>query len=150
MNRRILLDSGVLSLLTHPRPSDESRRCRAWLNALYPAGDQALILALTDYEVRREYLRRRNRRSIRHLEALIQQLTFTSLLDEDWRRAAALWATTMQQGRLTAPPHDVNIDVLLAAQAQRLRAAGGGPVIIATTNVRHLAPFADARLWPAI
>jgi predicted nucleic acid-binding protein len=149
MNRRIILDSGVLSLVTHLRPSSESKACRAWINAILTAGDEVFIPEVTDYEVRREYLRRNNQHGIRTLDAFAQQWTYLPLSTAHWRWAAALWAVARNQGHITAPVTDLNIDILLAAQAQLL-ATPTSPVIIATTNVRHLAPFADARRWPDI
>ncbi len=90
MNRGIVLDSGVLGLLTHPRPSEESRACSAWLRALASEGDACFISELADYEIRREYLRRHNRAGIDLLDSLIGQLIYLPLETRHWRLAAAL------------------------------------------------------------
>ena len=144
--RRILLDSAVLSTLTHPYPSQESIECKAWLNAMLVADDEVIIPEVVDYEVRREYLRRSSSRALGKLEDLIQKVRYLPLETHHWRLAAQLWADARNRGHITAPPGDLNIDILLAAQAQLL-STPGVQVIIATTNVRHLAPFADARVW---
>ena len=151
MSRYIMLDSGVVGLLTHPQPRvvSESVACRAWLRRLLVANDTVLLPEAVDYEVRREYLRRGARRALQHLDAIAGEAIYLPLTTPVWRRAAALWAQARNQGHITAPPGDLNIDILLAAQAQLLLTPDQ-PVIIATTNVRHLAPFADARLWPAV
>lgn len=146
MRRYILLDSGVLGLLGHPQPSAESRACSAWLRRAVLAGDTGFIPEVTDYEIRREYLRRRNTIGISLLDSLAREFTYLPLQTRHWRHAATLWANSLNRGHVTAPLNDLNIDVLLAAQAQLL-ATPDIQVIIATTNVRHLAPFADSRLW---
>ena len=64
-------------------------------------------------------------------------------------QAAEFWAWARSQGRPTADPKELDCDVILAAQAELIKRAGDQP-IIATTNVGHLALFADARLWSDI
>ena len=70
---------------------------------------------------------------------------YLPLTDEALRLAAELWAKTRQEGRPTAPPLDLDVDVILAAQALTLR-SGSEPVVV-TTNPRHLQPFVTAQLW---
>lgn len=147
--RYILLDSGVLSRVTHPRPKADSQALEAWLWQSVGSGDGVFIPEVTDYEVRREYLRRNSRSGVRLLDELNVRLNYLALETSHWRLAAQLWADARNRGHITAPPGDLNIDILLAAQAQLL-ATPDSPVIIATTNVRHLAPFADSRLWQDI
>lgn len=64
-------------------------------------------------------------------------------------QAAEFWAKARQQGRPTAPDLALDADVILAAQATIL-ARQGDPVVIATTNVGHLARFASAQHWQHI
>jgi hypothetical protein len=61
--------------------------------------------------------------------------------------AAELWAQARRQGQPTAPDLALDADVILAAQARLLAQQQPEPVVIATTNVGHLARFAPARLW---
>jgi predicted nucleic acid-binding protein len=74
---------------------------------------------------------------------------YLPLSDEALQLAADLWAQARQQGRPTADVKDLNIDVLLAAQALTF-----GPVpadvVIATTNAKHLSQFAPANVWQEI
>ena len=63
------------------------------------------------------------------------------------RRAAEFWAQARQQGRPTAGDKAIDADVILAAQAVTMRE---DDVVIATTNVGHLAQFVRAALWTDI
>ena len=94
MMRYILLDSSVLSTLTHPYPyrSRESLACNVWLDAVLAAGNEAIISEVVDYEVRREYLRRNNNRALQQLEDLSGRIRYLPLETRHWRLAAQLWA----------------------------------------------------------
>jgi predicted nucleic acid-binding protein len=70
---------------------------------------------------------------------------YLELSDEALRFAAELWAKSRQQGRPTSSALDLDIDVILAAQALTLD--DGIDVTVVTTNARHLSQFVDARLW---
>ena len=63
-------------------------------------------------------------------------------------KAAALWATARRDGVKTADDRELDCDVILAAQALSMDEAES--LVIATTNVRHLSRFADARIWQDI
>ena len=64
-------------------------------------------------------------------------------------KASQLWAEARNRGKLTANPEALDGDVILAAQAL-LVAEAGNEVIVATTNVKHLSQFVDAREWHKI
>lgn len=149
MSRNVVLDTGVLSLLTHPNPLPEVQQCRQWLIGLLTAGDPVILPEIADYELRRKLLHINSQTSLRRLDALPQQLVYLPISTEMWRKAAELWAAARHQGRLPGSDAELSGDVILAAQASFVGDASTG-VIIATKNVRHLAPFADARLWTAI
>jgi len=64
-------------------------------------------------------------------------------------KAAEFWAAARKAGRQSADDASLDADMILAAQAGDL-APGGDETVIATTNIRHLALFARARLWREI
>ena len=70
---------------------------------------------------------------------------YLHLTDKALRLAAELWAQSRRSGQPTAPPLDLDVDVILAAQALTLEA--DSEVLVVTTNPRHLRPFVDAQIW---
>ncbi|MEO7718666.1 MAG: hypothetical protein ABIY70_20910 [Capsulimonas sp.] len=64
-------------------------------------------------------------------------------------RAADLWAQARNAGQPTGDPKKLDIDVILAAQALTLDAPIAD-IVIATSNVGHLARFTTADLWTNI
>ncbi len=52
MSQVVLLDAGVLGLVSNPRESSETQACLKWLGALLDQ-DFPRVPAIADYEVRR-------------------------------------------------------------------------------------------------
>ncbi|MFM6452719.1 MAG: nucleic acid-binding protein, partial [Planktothrix sp.] len=63
--------------------------------------------------------------------------------------AAQFWAEARKAGKPTADNNALDADMILAAQA-KLEEINGNQVIVATTNVKHLSLFVDAREWQSI
>lgn len=142
----VVLDSTPLSLLCHPRNPPPAAGCRNWLAALRAAGRRIIIPELADYEVRREFIRRRSQRALTILDqwnATLEYLTITTLA---MRIAADLWARARNAGVPTAAPGALDGDAILAAQATALNV----PFVIASENPTHLSRFAPAELWSNI
>lgn len=154
MSLIVLLDSAPLGLATNPKESAEAIECRAWLRGLIAAGHRALVPAITDYEVRRELRLHRKTNGLQNLDRLKSSLGFLPLTNEALLQAADFWATARQAGLPTADRLALDADAILAAQAATLDPADwqrpGAAVVIATTNVGHLARFANAQLWQNI
>ena len=145
----VVLDSGVLGLLSSPKATDANRACNTWLADHLVAGTQVVLPEIVDYETRRAYLHRRMARYTRRLDDLHDILFYQPLSTEAMRLAAELWAEARRSGRKTAPDHALDIDVILCAQARLLQAPEAA-VVVATTNVKHLAPFVSAARWESI
>jgi hypothetical protein len=141
----VLLDAGPLGLVTNPKGSDESRRCKAWLAGLVAGGVRVMVPEGADYEVRRNLFRG----GLDRLDKLAHQAGFLPVTTAVWRRAAALWARARNEGFATADDAALDCDVILAAQAE-LAAEDGFEVVVATTNVGHLGRFVDARAWETV
>jgi predicted nucleic acid-binding protein len=121
--------------------------CARWLQSLLAAGVDILVPEIADYEVRRELLRAGKSQGLARLDALILATNYLPITTAAMREAAQFWAQARRQGRPTAPDLALDADVILAAQAVSLAESD---VIIATTNVGHLARFAPAALWQDI
>lgn len=144
MSRVVLLDSGPLGLVTHPRRSPASAACAQWVQHLATAGVQVVLPEIADYEVRRELLRANRHAGIERLDALARLLRHLPLTTAAMHQAAEFWALARQRGEPTADDRTIDADMILAAQAATLGLPG---VVIATTNVGHLARFTQAALW---
>jgi predicted nucleic acid-binding protein len=145
--KTILLDSGPLGMLAHRGGLPEIDACKAWLERLVTVGDRVIVPEIGDYEVRRELLRIGAKTSIERLNMLAERLEYLPITTAVMREAAELWARVRGQGRPTADRHALDGDVILASQARSINAP---EVVIATTNVLHLAPLAPAIEWAAI
>ena len=111
------------------------------------AGHRVILPEIIDYELRRELIRAGKVHSVLNLNRLAFRFEYLALTTAVMRQAAEFWAVVRQAGRPTAGPNDLDADVILAAQA---RALGDPNVIVATTNIRHLARFVPADLWTNI
>lgn len=147
VSRTVLLDAGPLGLVTNPNRSPQSRNCTQWLQSLLSAGVRVIVPEIADYEVRRELLRASKTRGIARLDEIISLVDYLPITTVAMRRAAELWAQARRQGQPTAADHAIDADVILAAQALT---CGEVDVVVATTNVGHLARFAPAEIWPNI
>ena len=145
----ILLDSGPVGLLTHTRATAATLACGPWLESLLTGDVRVVLPEIADYEVRRELLRIGSTQGINRLDSLKTRLYYLPITTDIMLRAAEFWAVARRRGRPSAPDPALDADVILAAPASLLGDAGDQPVI-ATTNVRHLGLFADARRWQDI
>lgn len=149
MSRIIVLDSGPLGMVSNPRAKPPYLECQLWLDSLLQRGETVILPEIADYEVRRELIRAGKKAGIRGLDELKSLLSYRPITTEAMLLAAEFWAQARQRGTPTADPRALDGDVILAAQASLL-AGGGDEVVVATTNVGHLAQFIDAREWRLI
>jgi len=145
-----VLDSGPLGLLSNPLANPDAVHCHEWLDALIDNGHRVLTSDICDYEVRRELLRVGRPQSIARLDDLMVQLDILPLNRRTMLRAAELWADARRRGRPTADPAALDADVILAAQTQLFAEAILEPVVVVTTNARHLQQFVATRRWQEI
>jgi predicted nucleic acid-binding protein len=147
MTRVVVLDSTPLGLLCGPPARPDVATARQWRDALVMAGHRLVIPEVIDYEVRRELLRANKTASVGRLTALRAQLEYLPLGTAAMERAAELWADARRRGLPTAPDPSLDIDVILAAQAESLAVPN---TVIATSNVAHLVRFHPAEFWSSI
>lgn len=143
----MLLDAGVLGLITNPKRSPESTACTQWLQTLISSDVQVILPEIADYEVRRELLRANKTRGIARLDELASLLDYLPITTAAMRQAAVFWAQARQRGQPTAGDKTIDGDMILVAQAVTLSVPESA---IATTNVGHLSRFVAADVWQNI
>ena len=149
MSLIVLLDAGPLGMITNPKSSPENEACKNWLASLAYNAVEVMIPEIADYEVRRELLRAGKDRGLGRLDALKSLLGYAPITTSVMLKAAEFWATARKLGRQSADDASLHADMILVAQAGALD-RDGDETVIATTNVRHLALFASARIWREI
>jgi predicted nucleic acid-binding protein len=142
----VVLDTGPAGVLTNPHNSAVPTACRQWLTDLLAAGRRVILPEITDYEIRREFLRGNMLQSLVLLDALAAQAEYLPLTTPIMRHAAELWAQARNQGQQTAPDPALDGDVIIAAQALAL----GVQVVVATGDPAHLSRFVTAADWQTI
>jgi hypothetical protein len=90
-----------------------------------------------------------NPRSSPESEACKNWLASVAITTPVMLKAAEFWASARKIGRQSASDASLDADMILAAQAAILT-GHGDEAVVATTNVRHLALFAPARVWREI
>lgn len=145
---KLFLDTGVLGMVTHPK-TDEGHEAAKWLYGHVLAGATIVVPQICDYELRREYIRKNNEKSLKHLNDLIEKSEYALTTKDIWHKAANLWADCRNRGKRLADDHALDGDVILIAT---IKDDGniGAQCIVATTNVKHLIDFVDARLFHEI
>lgn len=149
MTRHILLDSAPLGLASLPARTADALAFRQWTEACLATGHKLYVPEVIDYELRRELVRARKTNSVRKLDSLKATLNFLPITSAAMLLAADLWATSRQGGLATGDPKKLDIDVILAAQALTL-GVPPADLIVATSNVAHLARFVPAAPWTGI
>ena len=143
----VVLDTGSLGMIVHPGGEQEVDACQQWLDDLLVQNRRIILPEIADYEVRRELVRMRKSTSLAALDDFAFVLEYLPLTTDTMRLAADLWAQSRQQGRPTADPKELDGDVILAAQALLLNLPD---VVVATTNVGHIARYVSAKRWQEI
>jgi len=146
MKPLILLDSGPLGFITNPKASTESSECNQWIRKQLKKGVIVYVPDIADYEVRRELLRANKTPGIKKLDDLRAEIGYAPITTEVLIEAASFWAQARQIHKPTAADAALDGDMILCGHAEVWKKAGYR-TIIATTNVKHLSLFADARVW---
>ncbi|MEL7010247.1 MAG: type II toxin-antitoxin system VapC family toxin [Cyanobacteria bacterium J06629_2] len=151
----VFIDTGILGLLANPNKKGEAADCEQWLLGLLSKGVSVLTSDICDYEVRRnlilESFRKPNINSVTSLNELKDLITFLPISNKVMIKAASLWAEARIQGVPTADDKSLDADIIICAQYKLLEQEYPGRyIVIATTNVKHLSLFTEAKEWREI
>ncbi|HBL11212.1 MAG TPA: hypothetical protein DD379_07360 [Cyanobacteria bacterium UBA11162] len=138
MTRVILLDTGPLGQVTHPRMQPQIGE---WLRVLKQNSIALRVPEIADYELRRELLRSGKQKSIERLNKLGESCLIP-LTPQTMQKAAELWAWVRNQGQPTASKDSLDGDVILIAQAI-MEITSFEQVVVTTTNLNHLSRFSS-------
>lgn len=149
MMRHIVLDSSPLGLLSNPAANANVLAISQWSRDCIAAGHKLYIPEVIDYELRRELVRAGKTKSLTKLDSLKSVFHYLPITTPAMLRAADLWAYARQHGISTGDPKKLDIDVILCAQSLTMPVPAAA-IIIATSNVSHIARFVSADLWASI
>lgn len=152
MRRIIVLDTSPLGMASNPKASPENNAIKKRLFALVENGAIVVVPEIADYEVRRELIRAGKTAGIESLDVFKVALNYLPIDTQTMLDAAQIWAEARNIGKPATNDLSLDADMILVAQvraATRVFAenANGGHTILATTNIKHLTHFCDARLW---
>lgn len=151
----VFLDTGVLGLVSSPSNTGEAKECKQWLYHLLSRSAYVVTSDICDYEVRRSLLlaslTNPTVQGIENLDALQQFIDFIPLTKSVMKEAAQLWVEARRQGIQTADNKNIDADIIIAAQWKLLKEEYPGRyIVIATTNVKHMERFTEAKKWKNI
>lgn len=149
----IVLDTYPLSSTSHltvrkSAASDATAACNAWVRRCVRAGHRIVVPAIAYYEALREFERRAAVARIERMAAFTFSAPdrYLPITDDDLFQAAKFWAQARNAGTPNASVEALDGDSILAAQVRRL-AHTDDQIVVATTNVKHLAQFVPAMHW---
>lgn len=149
------IDSGVLGILTNPYKFGEASDCEQWLYTLLSQGIYVCSSDICDFEVRRGLVLALQNKAkfngIQNLDEIRDIIDFLPIDSVLLRKAARLWASARSQGIPTADNKSLDVDIIIAAHWHILKENFPGRyVVVATTNVKHLSRFTEAKVWKDI
>ncbi len=148
----VFIDSGVLGILANPNKTGEASDCEQWLYSLLSKGVYICSSDLCDYEVRRSLVlaseKKPELKSINNLDELREIISFIPVTSTLLEKAAYIWASARSQGIPTADDKSLDVDIIICTHWKMLNEEFPGRyTVIATTNVKHLSRFAEAKTW---
>ena len=147
----VIIDSGVLFTLISTSKVKEVTDCQDWFYYLLSRSALVVTSAICNYEVKRELIRRKKVPELDNLNQLKTLIDFLPVDEPTLELAAELWAEARNKGLPTADDLSLDADVIICAQYKLLSEAYPGRyVVIATTNVKHLSRFTEAKEWQEI
>ena len=147
----VILDSGVLHTLISTSKVKEVTDCQDWFYYLLSRSALVVTSAICSYEVKRELIRRNKALEINNLNQLKTLIELLPVDEPTLELAAELWAEARNRGLPTADDLSLDADVIICAQYQLLAEEYPGRyIVIATTNVKHLSRFSEAKEWQDI
>ena len=148
----VLLDTGPLGLITNPNQKNvETIQCEEWIRELVKKRVVICVPEIAYYESRRKHVHLKNEKALNRLESFLNhpRISYAPITTEIIKKASDLWGWARSTGQSTAHEKSIDSDVILAATAI-IMSSRPEYVVIATTNVKHLARYTPAQEWKQI
>jgi len=139
--KKFILDTGPLGMVTHPNAESKHKELLHRIKFALSRGCLVYIPAISDYELRRNYILEGFTESIKKLDSLISTLNYLPIDKSCWHRACELWATIRKSRTPTADNKALDGDVILAAQTAGIEG------IVVTDNIKHLSLMVETIRW---
>lgn len=162
----VILDTGIIGIITNPNNSPETIECENWLYGLFSRGARIISSDICDYEIRRGLelacininnkspyisLLANKRGGIEKLDELRNILEFLPVSFSLLERASYLWGKSRSISQPLSSNSVLDVDIILCAQWEILSEENPGrEIIIATKNVRDLGRYANADIFENI
>lgn len=151
----VFLDTNILGKLTNPNQLPEAVECQVWFERLLAKGVYLVSSELCFYELKRSLVLAASQggtnRGIKKLDDLRLFVEFFPVDRAVAELSSMLWAEARAKNTPTAKADNIDIDIMIAAHWRLLTEEfPGRKVVIATTNIKHLSLFAEAREWQNI
>ncbi|NES81901.1 MAG: type II toxin-antitoxin system VapC family toxin [Moorea sp. SIO2B7] len=151
----VFFDSVTLGILSSPSEKLDPKECQDWLYELLARSAYLISPSLCNYEVRRSLILtsmvKNKRQGSSKLDSLHQIIDFLPVSQYIIKKAAQLWAETRSKGQPTADIKNIDVDVIIGATYQLLQSEYPGQfIVVATTNVKHISRFTEAKNWQDI
>ncbi len=143
----VVLDTGVVGLITNPTRNAGADACRAWLKRLLAANVFVGLPDVVDYELRRELVLNDAVNALQALDALRSAIEVLPVAPDVLARAASMWATLRRTGLSTADRHALDIDVIVAASTIVAAEALSLDPVVVTANAKHIGRMVRALSW---
>lgn len=151
----VFLDTNILGKLTNPNQLPEAVECQVWFERLLAKGVYLVSSELCFYELKRSLIlaasQGETNRGIKKLDDLRLFVEFFPVDRAVAELSSMLWAEARTKNTPTAKADNIDIDIMITAHWRLLTEEfPGREVVIATTNIKHLSLFAEAREWQNI
>ncbi|MFB2835611.1 nuclease [Floridanema evergladense] len=144
----IILDTGILGLLTNPKCSKAQLRCKNWFRKITENKQIEITTSeICDYELRRELIRCKKHEGLKRLNEFRDTFGCLEVTRDVLDKAAQLWAWARETNQATAHDESIDADVILSAQSIILSSEYNKSSIIATTNTKHLDRYTPSLHW---
>jgi predicted nucleic acid-binding protein len=131
------LDSGVLGEILKSPPNPDTLK---WLNFVKNQKISLRVAEIIDYELRRNLILEGLQKSINKLNQFKQKKQFIFITSESLLEASEIWAKLRVDAKATADIKNIDVDVILAAQAFSQK-PNFEEIIIVTTNASDISRF---------